>query len=160
MRRYEAKRVGVPQQPPQENSISCFCCRDTALIAAEVVRKYLIPDYNDQRFFPQQPDAPVLCTRRVCQANSVLVTLTDSESKGTYTKLVKRFALNAVDAQISPEDCDWVHQQELAEFKRANQQPFVVAEAIAQISQKHQIKASPWDKVARNMGVVGGQADG
>lgn len=151
MKRYEARKVGQPVPVQQENFVKCFCCRDSALIPAATVKKYLIPDYDDQRFYPEQPDSPVLCTRVGCLANELYIEA--HEGSGTVQRLTFRYADWSVDRQIDPRDCSYVHEQELQEFRASVQAPFSVAEAVGSIVGKQAIKSSPWDKVARAVGV-------
>lgn len=151
---YPPLLAGGPIKQSPERSIKCFCCRDAAIIPENIVKKYLFPNYEPFRAYPNRPDAPVLCTRHLCDANDTLV-----EKEGRQIP-VKRFAEQYLDTRIKPEHCEMIHQMELAEWQQSSQEPIALSSMVQQIVANRTIKTSPWDKVAKTLGMSGGDSDG
>lgn len=154
---YQPLLAGGPIAQSHERSIKCFCCRDAAIIPDGIVKKYLFPDYDPFRRYPARPDAPVLCTRYLCDANDILV-----EKEGRQIP-VKRVAEQYLDTRIKPEHCEMIHQMELSEWQQQlsePQEPVNLKGMVEQIIANRSIKTSPWDKVAKTLGMSGGDSDG
>lgn len=86
---------------PESAPISCFCCRDSALAIPWVVARYVIPGYSNL-------DAPILCQRIGCNANSVWV----PTKEGGAEKRVDRYAGERLDLRLKPDQCEEIHRLE------------------------------------------------
>ncbi len=132
---YQARPAGHEQPPAESVSISCLCCRDSAIIPPEVVKEYLILDYNPDRFYPGRPDAPILCTRRLCKANRVWtrVPVKENGQDSFIDKEVYRYNPKFLDDRITPQDCDEIHRMELAKWQNFTVDE--VREMVAEVQQ-------------------------
>jgi hypothetical protein len=89
-----------PAEQPKDLNIQCLCCRDSGLIEAFVIRRYLFEDYSNL-------DAPIRCQRPECEGNTVWV-----ENNGGHQIAVSRVA-HSVDDRATPELCQQIHDSEL-----------------------------------------------
>ena len=92
---------GLRSADPTSAPISCFCCRDSALVIPWVVRRYAIPDYS---LF----DLPLACQRTACQARNEWV----DTPEGSAQKRVDKFNFEWLDLRLKPEDCEAIHRAE------------------------------------------------
>lgn len=113
----------------RESGYRCLCCRDTALIPGDVIARYSVvkpheyhcdydllePDSVTERAGKFYGALGYLCRRLGCRANTVEVTALDEGRP--YSKPVPRFSDAAVSKEISPEICEWIHQQEVVRLK-------------------------------------------
>jgi hypothetical protein len=93
-----------------ERSYSCLCCRDQALIPADVVRRYADPEFD--AFLTG--DVAYFCRRPGCDANSVTV----HTEKGSQE--VHRYALDAASHDIHPGKCKQIHELEWQRMREAD----------------------------------------
>jgi len=129
------------RQKTSDRGYKCLCCRDGGLILSETIRRYsllegMLGEY-DSVFLG---DAGVLCQNPRCGGNFTEVQC-QGETGSTYTKTTKRFAENALITSISPETCEWVHNQEVARWQKIHERTLKSAEppdlraAVAEIEQ-------------------------
>lgn len=129
----------------QQIGYRCLCCRDTALIPGDIIARYdVIPGHEYHcDYDPIDSDNVAvragkfygamgyLCRRRGCLANTVEVTALDDGRP--FSKPVARFASVAVNQDITPETCEYLHQQEIARLKELAQ--VTPQQSIAAINQ-------------------------
>lgn len=92
---------GLRKADPTAAPISCFCCRDSALVIPWVARMYAIPDYSIY-------DLPLACRRLACQARNEWV----DTPEGSAQKRVDKFNFEWLDLRLKPEDCEAIHRAE------------------------------------------------
>lgn len=108
-------RVKAGSAVPREETfeVRCYCCRDTALIPADVLRTHMeeFGDYDDIAMWPNRPDAPVLCRRDGCKA--IWTTIDTDQGK----RQVYRYNPIYLNDRLPPAICQWLHEVELERVK-------------------------------------------
>lgn len=140
---FQAIKAGTPFKQ-FEFAISCFCCRDAAIIPPDTVRKYFNPRFDDMRPFPDRPDAPVLCTRETCNANWQWVV-----NASGHSMKVRKYNPELLNATASPDECESIHWTEMsAEVANPSAVRSAIQEAADAIVESHPILSDDWSVAA------------
>ncbi len=109
-----------------EASYTCLCCRDSALIPADIVEKYglagghpFLDDYDTEL----KGAVGFMCNNPNCRANKVTVEVPNPNQSegGSIRKEVDRFADWAVNTHLSPGQCKEIHAKELVLWRQKNE---------------------------------------
>lgn len=95
--------------PVVELGWTCLCCKDTAIISPYLLQKYSLAQLDALAELPSAP--AYLCQKAGCYANNIQA---EANGQPIYTE---RFEPGALHRAISPELCQWVHDQELAALR-------------------------------------------
>jgi|GEM_PF-3572626 len=104
-----------------ERSYRCMCCRDQAIIPADIVRRYVVSDY-DTVFVGE---VAYLCQYTRCEANNAIA---DTEEG---RRQVARYAEYATSGDIDSARCREIHERELARLQEAIAHPTTIDIAAA-----------------------------